>query len=273
MKDLTKRVIVAFFGIPLLISATYMGGWYFYSIIIIVSTVSLWEFYTIQKNKNIFPQRITGLIAGLIILTGVQTGAWHLTGLLVLIFMMLILATEMFRSHKTVSANIGVTILGIIYIPLFLAAFLYLRSYVDNLFPGVSQAGFKFIMMIFISIWICDTFAYGFGRMIGKHKLYEKVSPNKTMEGGIAGIVGSLLVLGLVKQMNVLPLSWMQAAGIGLLTGVVGQAGDLVESWFKRDAGVKDSSNLLPGHGGMLDRFDSIIFVSPAMLVLVDLLL
>ena len=273
MKDLTKRVIVAFFGIPLLISATYLGGWYFFAIIILVSTVSLWEFYAIQRNKNIFPQRFIGIIAGILILTGVQTDAWHLTGIFVLIIMMLILGTEMFRTHKSVSINIGVTLLGIIYIPFFLAAFLYLRTHLDNLLPSVSQAGFKFIMMIFVSIWICDTFAYAFGRMLGKHKLFEKVSPNKTMEGGIAGIIGSLLVLGLVKQMDILPLSWMQTAGIGILIGIVGQAGDLVESWFKRDAGVKDSSNLLPGHGGMLDRFDSIIFVSPAMLILVDLLL
>lgn len=273
MSELTKRVIVAVFGIPLLVTTTYMGGWYYFAIIVLVSTVSLWEFYTIQQHNEIFPQRITGLIIGLLILTGIQTSSWHLTGILVLSALMIITASEMFRPHKKASVNVGVTLLGIVYIPLFLGAFLYLRTFVDLIFPTTEMAGFKFIMLIFVTIWICDTFAYAFGRMIGRHKLFEKVSPNKTIEGGVAGIIGSILVLTLIKLLAIFPLSWPQAIGIGILIGIVGQAGDLVESWFKRDAGVKDSSALLPGHGGMLDRFDSIIFVSPAMLILADMLL
>ncbi len=107
--------------------------------------------------------------------------------------------------------------------------------------------------------------------MLGKHKLYEKVSPNKTWEGAIAGVIGSILVLSLVKMLAILPVSWPFTLLAGLIIGIVGQTGDLVESWFKRDAGVKDSSSLLPGHGGMLDRFDSIIFVSPAIFLLTNL--
>ena len=272
MGELTKRVLVASFGIPLLVGATYMGGWYFFVIAAIVSVVAQWEFYKIQKQNRIYPQNISGIIMGLIILLGVQTGEEYLTGSIILVASMFVLLSEMFRRHKNVSADIGVTILGVLYIPLFLSCLLYLRSEMDALFPMDPLAGFKFILSIFIAIWICDTFAYSFGRKLGKNKLFEKVSPNKTVEGAIAGVIGSLLVLAVVKHFSLLEISWFQAAVFGLTVGIIGQAGDLVESWFKRDADVKDTSDLLPGHGGMLDRFDSIIFVSPAMLLLVNLL-
>jgi len=127
-------------------------------------------------------------------------------------------------------------------------------------------------MLILITIWICDTFAYTFGKRLGKHKLYEKVSPNKTIEGSIAGLLGAILTVIIVKIFNILPFSWSSVLLIGATIGIFGQIGDLVESWFKRDAGVKDSSALLPGHGGMLDRFDSLFFLSPIILILTLLL-
>ena len=272
MNELTKRIIVAFFGIPLLIGGAFLGGWFYFILISIVSTVSQWEFYKIQEKKNIHPQGLTGIFIGLFLLFGIETGYWFITGAFMILSLMVVLAKEMFRQHENVSANIGVTLLGIFYIPIFLGTLLYMRTQMDELVPTVSYAGFKLIVVIFISIWICDTFAYSFGRMLGKHKLFKKVSPNKTWEGAIAGVTGSVLVLFLVKMLAILPISWPFTLLAGLIIGVVGQTGDLVESWFKRDAGVKDSSSLLPGHGGMLDRFDSIIFVSPAIFLLINLI-
>jgi len=268
MTELAKRISVAFFGIPLLLATTYLGGWYFFAVILIISTVAQWEFYHIQKEKSIFPRTLPGIMLGTLLLTGVQLKAWSLTGLLLTAGIMLLMITEMFRRQTAVSANLGVTMLGILYIPFFLGCLLYIRYFLDIMFPQIPDAGFRFVLTMFVTIWICDTFAYGFGRKIGRHKLYQKVSPNKTIEGGIAGVIGSLLVLFIVKETGILPLTWFQAIAFGLVFGVIGQLGDLVESWFKRDAGVKDSSAILPGHGGMLDRFDSIIFVSPALLIL-----
>lgn len=269
MGELAKRISVAAFGIPLLIGVNYLGGWYFFAIVLIISVVAQWEFYQIQKNKNIYPQKFSGIIKGIILLLTVQTQFWLEGSLLLIICLMLILANEMFRRQMNVSANIGVTLLGVLYIPFLLSSFLYLRGYIDFLFPHFKNAGFNFILVLFATIWICDTFAYGFGKWLGKHKLYEKVSPNKSMEGAIAGVVGSILTFVVVKYISILPISLMEVFLFGIVVGIVGQTGDLVESWFKRDAGVKDSSSLLPGHGGILDRFDSLIFVSPAMLVLV----
>jgi phosphatidate cytidylyltransferase len=272
MNELTKRVIVAIFGIPLLLSSAFLGGWYFFTILSIVSIIAQWEFYKIQEKKEIYPQTSIGILAGFLILLGVETGFWFVTGGFMMVSIMIVLATEMFRQHENVSANIGVTLLGIFYIPLFLGALLFMRMQFDQLIPTVPYAGFKLVLVIFLGIWICDTFAYGFGRLIGKHKLFEKVSPNKTWEGAIAGVLGSMLTLVAVKMFMILPISWAVALGIGLMIGTIGQVGDLIESWFKRDAGVKDSSALLPGHGGMLDRFDSIIFVSPAIFILINII-
>lgn len=272
MSELGKRVSVAAVGIPTLLGFTYLGGWYFFSIVLLISTVAQWEFYQIQKHKNIHPQSVSGIIIGTFLLIGVQTKNYHIMLLLLILFLMLVLANEMYRRHKNVSANIGVTLLGILYIPLLLGTFLYVRINVENIYPGVTNAGFRFILAIFASIWICDTFAYAFGRMLGRHKLYEKVSPNKSMEGAIAGVFGSIIVYIIIKQVNFLPLSWQDVLIFGFVTGIVGQIGDLVESWFKRDVGVKDSSALLPGHGGMLDRFDSLIFVSPAVFIIINLM-
>ncbi|MFC2088698.1 phosphatidate cytidylyltransferase [Calditrichota bacterium] len=273
MSELGKRILVALFGIPLLLFVTYLGDWYFFSIVLLISIVAQWEFYQLQKHKNIQPQSISGIIIGIFLLVGVQIQNFYATSLILLFFLMLILTSEMFRRHKNVSTNIGVTILGILYIPLLLGTFLYVRINVGDLFSDIPNAGFRFILIIFASIWLCDTFAYAFGRLLGRHKLYEKVSPNKSMEGAVAGIIGSIIVFINVKFIHFLPFTWQDVFVFGIVIGIIGQIGDLVESWFKRDVGIKDSSTLLPGHGGMLDRFDSLIFVSPAIFIIINLMM
>jgi phosphatidate cytidylyltransferase len=272
MRELTKRILVALIGIPAILGLTFLGGWFFFILILLISVVAQLEFYEMQKKKNFLPQRYNGIIAGILLLLGIQTGEWQPIGIGLVFILMLIMAFEMLRHHDNVSINVGITLVGILYIPLFLGTLIYTKSYVDDTFSGVQYSGFKYIMMILITIWICDTFAYAFGKTFGKHKLYEKVSPNKTIEGGVAGLMGAIVTVLIVKAFNILPMSWMSAIIIGFSVGLLGQMGDLVESWFKRDAGVKDSSTILPGHGGMLDRFDSLLFLSPSLLILTQLL-
>ena len=122
-----------------------------------------------------------------------------------------------------------------------------------------------FILLIFISVWICDTAAYFFGKAFGKHKLMPKVSPKKSWEGAIAGFVmGSIAYIGLNHYfLRDIPLT--NIVIMAMLINTFCQVGDLIESQIKRDAGVKDSSAILPGHGGILDRFDGILFVMPAI--------
>ncbi len=268
MKELSKRITVAILGIPIVTILTYLGDWYFFLLILIISLVAQAEFYLMQKKNNINPQVFSGMITGLTVLLGIQTKEWFIFGSIFIGMLLIIHAYEMLRNYGNVSANIGTTLVGVLYIPFFLGLLIYTKNYFDVTFPQVNYAGFIFIMILLISIWICDTFAYTFGMLLGRNKLYEKVSPNKTIEGAIAGLLGAVLVFVIVKVAQILPITWLAAILMGLTVGFLGQTGDLVESWFKRDAGIKDSSTILPGHGGMLDRFDSLIFLSPAIFIL-----
>ena len=129
----------------------------------------------------------------------------------------------------------------------------------------------EFLLSLLISIWLCDTAAYMIGSAIGKHKLFPKVSPKKTWEGAISGFFGAIIGFVLCTQIPLLIKDFpiFHAIIIGIIIGSIGQIGDLVESKIKRDVGVKDSSSILPGHGGMLDRFDSIMFVIPVVFIYV----
>jgi phosphatidate cytidylyltransferase len=271
MNELMKRIAVGIVGMPLVIYLVFLGAWYFFLLIFIISMVAQWEFYHMQKKSQLQPQIINGMIVGVICLLGIQTEKWLIFGSLIIFMLMIIFAYGMLRHHKNVSTSIGVTLLGVIYIPFFLGLLMHTRSYIDHNFPQVEFAGFKFIFILLATIWICDTFAYGIGYLLGAHKLYEKVSPNKTIEGALAGLLSAVCTIVIVKYLQIFPLGWDTAIILGLTIGLIGQTGDLIESWFKRDAGVKDSSALLPGHGGMLDRFDSLIFLSPAMLIIISI--
>jgi phosphatidate cytidylyltransferase len=135
-----------------------------------------------------------------------------------------------------------------------------------------STLGAKILFSIFASIWVCDSAAYFTGKSFGKHKFAEKVSPKKTWEGAIGGLIGALIVGLLFYYFDSFSKSYIYII-IALISGTIGQYGDLVESLIKRDVGVKDSSNLIPGHGGVLDRIDSLLAVSPFVLFILVIFL
>jgi phosphatidate cytidylyltransferase len=124
--------------------------------------------------------------------------------------------------------------------------------------------------VVFASIWVCDSAAYFAGRAFGRHRLFERVSPKKSWEGAVAGFVGAVAAFVVGKVIALPYLGLAEAVFCGVIVGVFGQVGDLAESLLKRDAGVKDSSSLIPGHGGILDRFDSLMFVSPLLFFYLD---
>jgi phosphatidate cytidylyltransferase len=161
--------------------------------------------------------------------------------------------------------------LGILYIGLFSGALISIREFFIQPEENYLQGGFL-IICIFATIWICDSVAYYVGTAFGKHKLFPRVSPKKSWEGAIAGFGFSILTMIASKLIVLDFLSWNSTIGIGIIIGVFGQIGDLIESLFKRDSGVKDSSSLVPGHGGIFDRFDSLIFSAPLILILLKLI-
>ncbi len=265
MKELFARVAVAVVAIPFLVYLILQGGWYFFTLITIITIGGQVEFYNLAKQKNSFPQQTSGIVLTVLILIAAQTGLTNNMIGITFILLVLVFGYEMFKNKGSAIVNVSSTTAGVIYPGVFLATLLFLRNNVEVL--GVSSAG-GFILTLFVSIWACDTFAYFVGKSIGKHRLFERVSPKKSIEGALGGLAGSVITFLTVYYFEWYSISLELAIVSGLVVGVFGQFGDLVESWFKRDAKIKDSSHILPGHGGLLDRFDSLIYVSPIFMII-----
>ncbi len=268
MSELTIRVLVALVGIPLLLGVILQGDIYFFSVIVLIAAISQWEIYKILQCKKIHVSVIPGYTLGMLLLYFTAYGMNKNLVLLSFLALLFLFIFEMFRNKDSALLNIAGTLLGIIYPVAFLAALLFLRFNIEQILPktGYNPAG-MFIITMFASVWLCDTFAYFFGKAYGKHRLFERVSPQKSVEGAVAGLIGAILIFFISKWIGFLHISNVLVLICGIIVGTIGQLGDLVESWFKRDADLKDSSAILPGHGGMLDRFDSLIFIAPAFVI------
>ena len=182
---------------------------------------------------------------------------------LIALFVMLLIY-ELFRNNGSAILNLGSTLLGIFYLGIFGSTLIGIREFYPNVDELYYNGGYL-IISIFASIWICDSAAFFGGTALGKHKLFVRVSPKKSWEGAIFGFIFAILAMILAKFIVLDFLSIKNAIAIGFITGTIGQIGDLTESLLKRDAGVKDSSNLIPGHGGIFDRFDSLLFSAPVI--------
>lgn len=161
-----------------------------------------------------------------------------------------------FRDIPSVAGRYAATVTGIVYAG-------YLTTYLAKLKLVDPHAGGDTVLMVLIVAWLADTGGYFAGRFLGKSKLYEAVSPKKTWAGAWGGIAGSVVGIALLKLISAHYLSWLDVALIAIPGGILGQLGDLTESLLKRSVGVKDSGALLPGHGGLLDRIDAVLFIAP----------
>jgi phosphatidate cytidylyltransferase len=173
---------------------------------------------------------------------------------------------ELFRNNGSAIINLGTTLLGIFYIGLFSSALIDIREFYPNVGDLYLHGGYL-IISVLATIWICDSAAYFGGLSLGKHKLFPRVSPKKSWEGAVFGFVFAILTMLLAHYVILDFLSLKESITLGVIIGIVGQIGDLIESLIKRDAEVKDSSALIPGHGGIFDRFDSLLFSAPVILL------
>ncbi|MCL5020732.1 MAG: phosphatidate cytidylyltransferase [Bacteroidetes bacterium] len=268
MSNLTLRVIVAIVAIPVILLACYFGGLYFFIFTTAIIVLSLNEFYGLAKSKSFEPASAVGIaIAALMNAEVYSTGLRNIPDLLVFsVGFVLLFELARKRDDKVRGAfeNVGTTLSGVVYIGLFGCFLTALREGygIRLVLPADRDAG-MFIISILVTIWVCDSAAYFVGKSIGKHKMSKLVSPNKTWEGAIAGFMFAVAIAVASKYLVLPNLSIKMALGTGVIVGTIGQAGDFVESLFKRDAGVKDSSHLIPGHGGVFDRFDSLLFSAP----------
>lgn len=215
-------------------------------------------------KKNIAkPNLWFGLFAVCII---IANQFYHTVEFIPLLFIVvfLLLLIELFRNKGSVVKNLGATILGITYIGIFSSALIAIREFYPNTGDFYFRGGYVIISML-TTIWVCDSAAFFGGTALGKHKLFPRISPNKSWEGSLFGFIFSILTMLLAKLVVLDFLSWTNVFVLGIIIGIIGQLGDLVESSIKRDAEVKNSSSIIPGHGGIFDRFDSLLFSAPAV--------
>ncbi len=265
MNNTKTRVLVSVVAIPLILGACYFGNIYFFLFATLIGLVSFYEFYIMAQNKSIQVNLPFGLIAILILLVN-QYFHFFDTYSFLIVFVFLVSLIELFRNNGSAIYNIGSTLFGIFYIGLFSASLVAIREFYPDIGTLYKHGGFL-IISIFATIWVCDSAAYFGGLSLGKHKLFPRVSPKKSWEGAIFGFVFAMLTMAAAHYIVLGFLSLDEALTIGFIIGTVGQVGDLVESLIKRDAEVKDSSSLIPGHGGIFDRFDSLLFSAPIILL------
>ena len=283
-RELAKRVAVAVLGIPPALYIIYLGGWPVALVVALIAALGAREFFLLGEESGVSALSWMGIFAAaaMVLLAGATrsfSGAapWALA-LLFGVYLLAAVASIWFRwPEGSPLTAVPMTLAGVIYIGGTLSFTVFLRHLPE--FGGLPDTGLPFqgpllLILPLVVTWVGDSAAYFFGYAWGKRKLIPAVSPGKTVVGGVAGLVASVLVGGALGGTVLglhtdVVLSTVLGAGIGFLLGVAGQVGDLVESVMKREAGVKDSSQLIPGHGGILDRFDALFFTLPLAYVLV----
>ncbi|MFA5161118.1 MAG: phosphatidate cytidylyltransferase [Elusimicrobiales bacterium] len=258
---LLPRIITALIGIPLMLACVHFGGAPYMALIGLVIVLSLYEYGLMLWISGKPVQRVPLMLFGLLMAAVAVLERFPLAQpadrfLPVFINMTIlgIVMWEVFSPRRSVE-RLALTFLGVFFIPWTLAHLINLR----DIRPG----GEYLTYMLFVTVWCADTAAYFVGKAVGRRKLAEEISPKKTWEGAIAGFFCALAVSLAAKNLLLPQMPSGLALGLGALAGSVGQISDLAESVVKRSAGVKDSSSLLPGHGGILDRFDSYILLAP----------
>lgn len=249
-----KRVITALIFIPLAyIYVMYLPVRYFLFPLIIFSTVALAEFYVICGVEGL--QRYTGLTLGAILLAVLSMKGRYFWPDAAIATFMVIAGVRLISRRGTAGSimDVAYTFIGLMYIPGLLSFQL-----------DLVRQGPRLIIMLYASVWAADSAAYYVGKGIGRMKLYPSVSPNKTVEGALASVVGGCLGALLIWVLMMKHMAAWKFVLIGSCIGAVTIVGDLVESMFKRDAGVKDSGETIPGHGGVLDKLDGVLFAGPA---------
>jgi phosphatidate cytidylyltransferase len=279
VSELTRRILFALVGAPVTIALVYAGGWIFTAALGAISALGAWELFRMSREGGNEPLDTAGVVIAACIPLFVHAsyvGAFRVTITAgVMIFLALSAGVIWARgTSRRPLVSLALTIAGIIYPAL--VTYMYPIRYHD--YAVGALAGTVLVMFPITVTWATDTGAYAFGRMLGRHRLMPSVSPAKTIEGAVGGVVLAAVAAWLYVHFLLRPVAHLSMLPIGVVAfaiviAVVAQVGDLAESLFKRDAGVKDSSKILPGHGGILDRFDSLLFVLPVAYVLLGHLL
>lgn len=279
--ELRARFVVALVGVPVALLAIHAGGWYFGGLLAVLAGVAALEFQALTTAAGGRPIGWLGIPAAsiLVLLAAYEPtfGAWAdraLALLLALVLAALVVAVSWRSTEAAPLLSVTATVAGVLYTGGTLAFAVMLRHLPDSVAADSHDPleGRLLVLYPLVVIWASDTAAYFAGKRFGRTRMAPRVSPGKTVEGGVAGlaaaVVAGTLAGFVMRDLASFPVSPAIGALVGLALGVGGQLGDLAESLLKREAGVKDSGTLLPGHGGVLDRFDALFFSLPLAYVL-----
>ena len=262
MKSFLTRLLSGIVLLAIIISTGIVGGPVLYGFTLLISLIGYWEFLKVFGLEKKLPG-ICGLIFVVLYYGTVYLGdAFNMAGpLLLVVFLMVLMTVYVFTFPKFKTEEITAPFFGLVYVAVMLS-FLYQT----RMIPIEGKNTPIVYFLIFICSWGCDTCAYAVGMLIGKHKMAPVLSPKKSVEGGIGGVVGAALlgaIYGMIFDLDIQGCVILCAAG-----AVVSQIGDLAASAIKRNHNIKDYGHLIPGHGGILDRFDSVIFTAPIIYAL-----
>lgn len=259
MSNIVVRTITGIIFLVVVIGSIVFSEYSFFLLFELIILGSMYEFYTLAKKKGFNPQKTYGMIIGAIVFAAnylfVNSIVDSKVFLGIIPVIISIFIIELYRKSDYAFVDIGFTLLGVIYI----AVPLSLSNYIT-----ISDKGYSWQLLLgfFFLTWSFDTLAYVFGISFGKHRLFERISPKKSWEGFIGGAISTLGVAYVISIFYT-ELSFIQWAIGSIIIAIFGTFGDLVESSFKRNIDEKDSGSILPGHGGVLDRFDAVLFTLP----------
>jgi len=243
------RILTAAVAIPLVLLITiFFPGWLFAVVVGLVAAAAAEEFWDLGEKKGIGRPPKWFLAGPLLVAMSFLHGFAWLVASVAIAGMFLLTSTVLSGSIESAFGSVVIGLTSVVYCAGTLGFLILIPR--------------QWLLVLFAIVWIGDTAAYYGGRALGKHLLAPRVSPKKTVEGAIAGLIGSIAA-GVAGGTWLLQQPWLTMTFVSVLTAVAGQIGDLAESVLKRSAGVKDSSSILPGHGGILDRLDSLFFAAP----------
>jgi phosphatidate cytidylyltransferase len=280
VSELTRRILFAVIAAPASIAIVYFGDWALAILLSVLAALAAWEVFRLARETGAFPLEPAGIALAALVPIAIHAqrrGVYTLTLTAIVAMILVLFASTIWLrgpAGKPLS-SVAITAFGIVYAALF--SYVYALRYHDYAVGG--GAGTALVVLPVLLTWATDVGAYGFGRAFGRKKLIPSISPGKTVEGAVGGLGLAIVICLLYVRFILMPyaqlgLTIQGAVLFAVIVSIAAQTGDLAESLLKREAGVKDSSRIIPGHGGILDRFDSLLFVLPiAFLLLGQLLL
>ena len=259
MSNNLQRILTAVVAAPVVLGLAYFGGWPFVGLITVIGLVGQTELYRMARTSGAMPNLTGGLVLGVLtMITLSRPSFWTWAALWLVLF---VVAAPFLLPQEHFLASLTATLSGVLYPTGLLGSLVLLRSARSQ--DVGSETAFWLVVLTFLLVWATDIFAYYVGKWIGNRPLAPTISPNKTWEGTLGGLVAAILVAVVLKLTVLDLLAWPHVGALAIIGGGVSQIGDLMESQLKRSTGADDSSSILPGHGGVLDRFDAMVVAAP----------